>query len=116
MLSNLITPPDILNNGSHSVIIIDPEQHDVDAVIKFCQYSEQTFNVYVYTPNMNNLDWLNKAINASDTVIVNSRSDEFKKFCLLDKSYYYGDCLYLENQKKLEDPLHYFAAQIKSNK
>ena len=116
MVSNLITPPDVIDNGLHSVLIVDPVSADVDAVIKFCQYSQQAFNVYVYTPNMNNPDWLSKAANISDAIVVNSNSNEHKSLCLLDKTYYYGDQLYLENPRKIPDPLHYFATQVNLNK
>jgi hypothetical protein len=116
MVSNLVTPPDIVSNGLHSVLLVDPEQTDLDAVVRFCQYSDQVYNVYAYTPNMDNITWLQQAIDTCDTVIVNSRSDDFKHLCLLDKTYYYGDKLYLENTQRITDPLHFFAAQENSNK
>lgn len=116
MDSNLITPPDIVNNGFHSVILVDPEQSDVDAVIKFCQHCEKPFNVYVYTPNMDNYEWLSRAVEASDATIVNTRTENYKSFCLLDKTYYYGPKFYMENSRKLTDPLHYFAANIYNDK
>lgn len=116
MVSNLVTPPDIVRNQMHSVLLVDPEQGDLDAVIKFCQYAEQTFNVYVYTPNMDNQEWLSQAADTSDAIIVNSRSEDFKDLCLLDKTYYYGHKHYLENQRKILDPLQYFAAQINRDK
>jgi hypothetical protein len=116
MDSNLITPPDILDNGLHSVTLVDPEQQDVDAIIKFCQYSYVPFNVYVYTPNMENLDWLDKAIQASDCVIINSRTNDYMQYCLLPQSYYYGSQNYLENPRKLVDPLHYFVSKLEAAK
>lgn len=116
MDSNLITPPDILDNGLHSVTIIDPEQQDVDAIIRFCQHSNTAFNVYVYTPNMDNIQWLSQAVNASDAVIINTRTDNYQDLCLLAKTYYYGPQNYVENQRKLSDPLHYFAVQVESDK
>lgn len=116
MVSNLVTPPDIVKNNLHSVLLVDPEQMDLDAVIRFCQYSDQAFNLYVYTPNMNDTEWLQQAADVCDTVIVNSRSGDFNDLCLLNKTYYYGDRLYVENQQKIIDPLHYFAAQAHLNK
>ena len=109
MDSNLITPPDIVNNGLHSVILIDPEQDEVDTIIKFCQHSEQAYNIYVYTPNMDNLEWLARAVNASQAAIINTRSDDYKDLWLLDKTYHYGTRIIVENPKKLVDPVHYFA-------
>lgn len=116
MDSNLVTPPDIVSNNFTSVLLVDPEQTDLDAVIRFCQYADQVYNVYAYTPNMDDSTWLQQAVDACDTVIVNSRLDEFKHLCLLDKTYYYGDRMYLENPRKIADPLHYFATQENLNK
>lgn len=116
MVSNLVTPPDIVKNDLHSVLLVDPEQPDLDAVIRFCQYADQVYNVYTYTPNMDNITWLQQAVDVCETVIVNSKSDDFKHLCLLDKTYYYGDRLYLENPRRITDPLHFFAAQVNSNK
>ena len=116
MVSNLVTPPDIVSNGLYSILIVDPEQSELDTVIKFCQYAEQAFNVHVYTSNMENSDWLSQAVAASDAVIVNSKSNNYKELCLLDKTYYYGDQFYLENPRKIPDPLHFFAAQVDSDK
>jgi hypothetical protein len=116
MDSNLVTPPDIVRNGLHSVILIDPEQQDVDAVVRFCQFSDAAFNVYVYTPNMDNTKWLSDAVNASDAVIINTRTDHYQDLCLLFKTYYYGPKIFLENQRKLDDPLHYFAAHYYADK
>jgi hypothetical protein len=116
MVSNLVTPPDIVSNELHSVLLVDPDQTDLDAVIRFCQYADSVFNVYVYTPNMNNADWLNQAVDSSHAVIVNTRTLDYKDICGLDKTYYYGDTVLLGNQRKLSDPLHYFAAQVNSNK
>lgn len=116
MDSNLITPPDILDNGLHSVTVVDPEQADVDAIVRFCQHSTIAYNVYVYIPNMEDMSWLAQAVNASDAIIVNTRTDDYQDLCLLDKAYYYGPKNFVENQKKLADPLHYFAAQTESAK
>jgi hypothetical protein len=109
MDSNLITPPDILNNGLHSITLVDLEQVEVDTIIRFCQYSDQAYNIYVYTPNMDNVEWLAQAVNASDSIIVNTRSDDYKDLWLLDKTYHYGTRIIVENPRKLADPVHYFA-------
>lgn len=108
MVSNLITPPDIVSNDLHSVLLVDPDQTDLDAVVRFCQYAESAFNVYVYTPNMDNKNWLDQAVDASDAVIVNSRTLDYKEICRLEKTFYYGDNILLGNQKKILDPVQYF--------
>jgi hypothetical protein len=116
MVSNLVTPPDIVNDGTHSVLLVDPDQDELDAIIRFCQFSQRSFNVYVYTPNMNNFTWLAKAVDATDAVIINTRTDDYKDLCLLAKTYYYGPKNFIENQRKIADPLHYFAAQADVDK
>lgn len=109
MDSNLVTPPDIVQNELHSIVLVDPEQDEVDTIIRFCQYSDQAYNIYVYTPNMNNLDWLARAVNSSEAAIVNTRSDDYRDYWLLEKTYYYGPKILIENPRKLSDPIHYFA-------
>jgi len=111
MDSNLVTPPDIVNNDLHSVTLIDPEQAEVDAIVRFCQHSYQGYNIYVYTPNMDNPGWLAQAVNASDATIVNTRTDDYKDLWLLDKTYHYGPRVLIENPRRLVDPVHYFAQQ-----
>lgn len=110
MLSNLITPPDLISNDLHSVLLIHPEKEELDLVIKFCQYSANAFNVYVYTCNMNNMIWVKDAIYRSNSIIINSQLywNEFKEVCPIEKTYYYGSQTFLENNKKLLDPLEYF--------
>jgi hypothetical protein len=98
------------------VTLIDPEQDEVDAVVRFCQFSDRAFNVYVYTPNMDDVTWLSAAVNASNAIIINTRTDAYQDLCLQSKTYYYGPKIYLENQNKLDDPLHYFAAQVDADK
>lgn len=116
MDSNLITPPDVVTNELHSVLLVDPEQADLDAVIRFCQHADRAFNVYVHTPNMKEQAWIDQVAEACDAVIVNSDSDRHQQLCLLDKTYYYGQKLYLENQRKITDPLYYFVAQLNADK
>jgi len=116
MHSNLVTPPDIVDNELNSVLLVDPEQVDVDAAISFCQHSDVAFNIYVYTHNMDNLDWLGKAVNACNAAIINTRSDDYKDFWLLEKTFYYGPKILVENPRRLEDPMHYFARLLEFDK
>jgi hypothetical protein len=58
---------------------------------------------------MDNVEWLAQAVNASDSIIVNTRSDDYKDLWLLDKTYHYGTRIIVENPRKLADPVHYFA-------
>ena len=116
MHSNLVTPPDIVSNQSHSILFVDPDQSDVDAAISFCQHSDKTFNIYVYTPNMNNLNWLTKAVNACDALVINTKSDDYRDLWLLDKTYYYGPKILVENSKRLDDPIQYFARVLEGDK
>lgn len=116
MHSRLVTPPDLVDTELHSVLLVDPEQTDLDAVVRFCQHADRAFSVYVYTPNMNNQAWLDQAAAVCDAVVVNARSHSYKALCLLEKTYYYGDCVYLENNQKIHDPLQYFASQMNLDK
>jgi hypothetical protein len=65
---------------------------------------------------MDNLVWLEQAANTSDAVIVNSKTANYNHLCLKENTFYYGPRNFLENPRKLDDPLHYFIAHVKDDK
>lgn len=106
--SNFITPPDFVNDKLHTVTIIDATPEEVILLGKFCQYSEQCFNIYLYRLEMQNFDWLEKAILLSDAIIINNERDDFTNYLKLDKVYYYGTKNYLSPAHKVNNLLQYF--------
>lgn len=61
---------------------------------------------------MNNKDWLDKVTLIAENILINSDFDQndsnYDNLILLDKTYYYGGKSYLENYRKLNEPMEYF--------
>ena len=57
--SNFITPPDIVDDDKHSILLIDVAQDDVLKIAAWCSQSTKEYNVYLYNCEMNDKDWLN---------------------------------------------------------
>jgi hypothetical protein len=112
--SNFITPPDFVDNQLHTVTLIDASQDDVELLVRMCEHTDEPYNIYLYRSEMNNDVWLAQALKCSDAVIVNIVSRQHNNICLLDNAFYYGSTYFLENPRKLDGPLHYFAARVEN--
>lgn len=115
--SNLITPPDFINNGSPNVTLIDPTQSEVEAVALYCSGIESTFNIYVYLTEMNDIEWLTKAIGESSAIVINTVQNSLSGFkdriAVYPNAYYYGPKRFLMNPKQIKNPIEYFAEYSK---
>ena len=109
MHSNFITPPDFVDETLHTVTVIDAASEEVELLGRMCEYSDESYNIYLYRSEMHNDEWLQQAVDLSDAVIVNTDNEQFRDLCLLQKTFYYGSKRFLENPRKIENPLHYFA-------
>ena len=65
MHSNFITPPDLVQ----TVLIIDANTEQVNAVAAVVRESQRAYNIYLYHNEMNDSDWLFAAIKKSDVVL-----------------------------------------------
>lgn len=112
-LSKLVTPPDVVKGRAYSVVVIDPTLEEVDDLALFLQYSERQFNVYLYRAEMNDEEWLNKVVEKSNTVIVNTVNtvcSEIKDRLVVNpKNFYYGQKKFIMNTNKIEKPIDFFA-------
>lgn len=107
MYSNFVTPPDFVKDNLHTVTVVDATVDDVELLGLMCQHTNESFNIYLYRNEMNNIEWLNKAIALSDAVIVNPLNNNEE---LLKNSdfFYYGNKIYLSPATKVNNVLHYF--------
>ena len=112
-LSKLVTPPDVVKGRAYSVVVIHPTLEEVDDLALFLQYSERQFNVYLYRAEMNDEEWLNKVVEKSNTVIVNTVNtvcSEIKDRLVVNpKNFYYGQKKFIMNNNKIEKPIDFFA-------
>lgn len=109
MYSNFITPPDFVDQKLPNITVINATTDEVELLARMCEHSDEFYNIYLYRTEMNNDTWLQQAVDLSDAVILNTNSGQYRDLCLLDKTFYYGSDRFLENPKKIESPLHYFA-------
>jgi len=115
--SNLITPPDFLDNENKSILLIDPEPTEVEDIYLWLQSDSASINVYVYTAEMKDLKWLKAAVKKSSAVIVNTinniNSPLKDKLAEKKGTYYYGPKRFIMNQNVINAPIDYFITTTK---
>lgn len=113
MHSNIVTPPDFVDDQLPTVTIIDANWDDIETVVLWLQTTEHVaYNVYVYTDIMFEPDWLEQAVARSQAIIMNSAESgctKLKNQLLKDaRTWYYGPNRYLGNANQLTHPIDYF--------
>lgn len=93
MVSNFITPPDLIE----TVLIIDAPDTQVQALAAFLKGHEKPYNIYLYSHDMDNTDWLIDAYKKSDVILKAAKSN----VPVLDAIEFGED-------KELKTVLHYF--------
>jgi len=107
--SNFITPPDFVDEKLPNITVINATTDEVELLARMCEHSDKFYNIYLYRSEMHNDTWMQQAVDCSDAGILNTNSGQYQDLCLLDKTFYYGSERFLENPRKIESPLHYFA-------
>ena len=76
MYSNFVTPPDFVNDQLHTVTVVDGTLEEIELLGRMCQGSDESFNIYLYRSEMNDIKWLEQAVEHSDAVVVNDAKHE----------------------------------------
>jgi hypothetical protein len=66
----LITPPDIFQNDQESILFVDLNEGDQEAVIKWLTDVDYSLNIYFYSGDPN-VPWLLHALSCSDYCYIN---------------------------------------------
>lgn len=110
--SNIVTPPDFVNQKGHTVVMIDPEWSEVEDVAMYLKTAKHSYNVYVYRDEMCDKEWLSEALAKTTHIIVNTINNDGSplkdKVASRKESYYYGPKNFLMNQNKIDRPIDYF--------
>lgn len=111
MYSNFITPPDFVTDQFHTVTIVNATVEEVELLGRMCKGSDDQFNIYLYRSEMNDAEWLTRAVELSNAVIVNTdvRDSITDRLCILDKTYYYGPHTFVTPATKVDTVFQYFA-------
>lgn len=115
MYSNFITPPDFVEDKKHTVTVVDASTEEVEVLGRMAQISDEDFNVYLYKNDMNDLSWLQRAIELSDAVIVNTNVLDNANLCTSNQFYYYGEQSLLSPAHRITSPLDYFVLRKENN-
>jgi hypothetical protein len=112
MHSNLITPPDFVDEPMLSVLIVEPTPIEVENIAYWCRTADRSWNIYIYMNDMNNQDWLEQAIERADYLLVNNADSPLSlvKNILLKntRSWHWGPKDIIGNDRKINDPLEFF--------
>ena len=108
MHSNVITPPDIIDNELHTFLVINASLDDVDLITRACESSFECYNIYLYAAEMQDESWLKKVLSKAESIIINSDLPGFDDLYLDKRTYYYGNNIVLAPAKKIENLLEYF--------
>jgi hypothetical protein len=111
--SNFITPPDFVQDQFHTVTVVNATLEEVELLGRMCKGSDDQFNIYLYRSEMNDTEWLDRAVELSDAVIVNTstRDPVADQLCTLDKTYYYGPHTFMTESIKVDTVFQYFAVR-----
>lgn len=100
MTSQFITYPDLINSPkNHPVLIIDANQYQIEDIGLFCKVADETFDIYLYRHEVDDLQWLNEVSQRVSTILLSSDS---KVTVSLDNVIMFG------NNTELMNPLGYF--------
>lgn len=73
--SRLITYPSIVEDGSNQkVVVIDATGQELGQLERFLQTSRTNFDVYLYTGESYDLEWLNYVSTAAKLILINDSS------------------------------------------
>lgn len=120
MTTNFITPPDFVEDKQHTILLIDVDVVDVETLAHLCATHDESFNVYLYKEDMNNVQWLRDVAYKSDVIIINTEENSLTpikdEYVDLMKSYHYGPKNFLANDRKLPSIYEYFVNRANERK
>jgi hypothetical protein len=111
MHSNFITPPDFVDEPLTTVTVVNATLDEVELLARMCENTDPQYNIYLYRSEMNDREWLQKAIELSEATIINAATtdfDDFDDICDLENVYYYGDRELISRATRIPTLLHYF--------
>ena len=120
MTTNFITPPDFVEDKQHTILLIDVDVVDVETLAHLCATHDESFNIYLYKEDMNDLKWLSDAAYKADVLIINTEDNSLSSikdgYVDLVKSYHYGPKNFLANERKLPNIYEYFVNRANERK
>jgi len=67
-------PSTVETNSNHRVVLIDATEQQLTQLERFLQTSEENFDVYIYSGDSYDLEWLNYASSDAKLILINDAS------------------------------------------
>jgi len=67
-------PSTVETNPNHRVILIDATEQEITQLERFLQTSEENFDVYIYSGESYDLEWLNHVSSDAELILINDLS------------------------------------------
>ena len=67
-------PSTVETNSNHRVVLIDATDQELTQLERFLQTSEENFDVYIYSGDSYDLEWLNYASSDAELILINDLS------------------------------------------
>lgn len=109
MYSNIITPPDFIDDSFHTITVVGADEESIAQLVDYCRYADISYNVYLCNNKVDNPEWLQEAVRRSQSVILFDDENSNRELLQLPNSYYIGDKSYVCPSSKIKSILDYFA-------
>jgi len=67
-------PSTVETNPNHRVVLIDATEQELTQLERFLQTSEENFDVYIYSGESYDLEWLNHVSSDAELILINDAS------------------------------------------
>jgi len=67
-------PSTVETNPNHRVVLIDATEQEITQLERFLQTSEENFDVYIYSGESYDLEWLNHVSSDAELILINDLS------------------------------------------
>ena len=67
-------PSTVETNPNHRVVLIDATEQELTELERFLQTSEENFDVYIYSGESYDLEWLNHVSSDAELILINDLS------------------------------------------
>lgn len=116
--SNFVTPPDFVDELKHTVLMVNADESDIQALAIFCKNAVAYFNIYFYNYTMNDPVWFKQALARADAVVVNYSADMPNEDAILlfgsSNTWYYGPAEVAGSAHYVNNPLEYFIKYVEN--
>jgi hypothetical protein len=99
-MSRIITYPSVVEPTPNTIVVVDATVAEVENLVLFCQSCDEDYDIYLYSDDVDDLQWLNSVVSSATHTLVSQTSSVTINNS--DQISYFG------SDQKLNTPLAYF--------